>query len=185
MKNYRQSPTVNAGSMADIAFLLLLFFLVSTTIAKDKGILRKLPENCPPGQICDRDVNERNVLRIQVNEMGELYVNNKRIDFSELKTSVKDFVDNNGDKSCGYCQGEQITLASDNPKKATIAIDVNSKTPYKYFISVQDELTKAYYELREDYAGKVFNKTSFQLTTDEVEMVKAAYPFRISEAAVK
>ena len=60
---HNTSPQVNAGSMADIAFLLLIFFLVTTTISADKGINRKLPAECPPGQTCDTDINERNIFR--------------------------------------------------------------------------------------------------------------------------
>jgi len=185
MRHFRQNPEVNAGSMADIAFLLLIFFLVTTTIANDKGIIRALPEPCPPNIDCSRVINERNVLRISVNENGELFVDNDEVSMENLSWTIKEFIDNNGDNSCTYCFGKGIASSSDNPQVAAIVITTNTQTPYKYYIAIQDELTKSYYELRENYVLKNLKKDLSLLTAEELKKVQEAYPFRISEAEIK
>ena len=185
MRHFRNTPEVNAGSMADIAFLLLIFFLVTTTIAKDKGIIRALPEPCPRGEKCDVDIYERNVFRIAVNENGELFVNDNPMHMRDLGVSLKNFIDNNGDGSCTYCFGKKSALASDNPQLAAIVINTSPLTSYKYYISIQDELTKAYYDLREEYVNNILKKDIANLTSEELKKVQQAYPFRISEANIK
>ena len=185
MRHANKRPEVHAGSMADIAFLLLIFFLVSTTIANDKGIVRKIPEPCPPGQKCDTEINERNILSITINEEGELFINESITKYKDLKNILKEFIDNNGDLSCTYCHGNQVSTASDHPKKASISIETHQKTPYKVFITVQNELTAAYQELREQYITNVLKKEVDQLSKEEIKQVQEAYPFRISEAAIK
>jgi biopolymer transport protein ExbD len=184
MRNHRNSPTVNAGSMADIAFLLLIFFLVTTTIAKDKGIARKLPKKCPPGQICSLPIQERNVLRLFLNEKGELLVNDELLPVSDLKEKLVEFIDNNGDGSCEYCNGEGTELSSDNPKKAVISLSTDRLAPYSEFITVQDEMTKAYLDLRERYVLEILEKLPDDLYESELAEIKAAYPFLISEAEI-
>jgi len=181
----KSAPTVNAGSMADIAFLLLIFFLVTTTISADKGINRKLPPECPPGTICSEEINERNILRIALNNNNELMVEDELIELSELKELTKAFLDNNGDGSCTYCNGENLVLFSDNPKTAVVSLSTSENSNYATFIAVQDELSKAYYELREVYGYAVFGKSPKNLVDAELKEVKSAYPFILSEAETK
>ena len=160
MKSFRRpSAAVNAGSMADIAFLLLIFFLVTTTISADKGILRKLPSNCPPNENCNKDAYERNILRIAMNDKQDIMVEDKIVVLSEIKSLVKSFLDNNGLSKCDYCEGDKSPDASDHPKNAVISLSHDALTKYDLFISVQDEITKAYYDLRAVYAKEQFNKT--------------------------
>ncbi len=185
MKTRRSAQTVNSGSMADIAFLLLIFFLVTTTISSDTGINRKLPRLCPPGENCNIDIHERNILRIQMNAKNEIMINEKITSISNLKQQAKDFIDNNGDSSCDYCHGLKLKDASDNPTKAVVSLQSHPLTSYDLFIKVQDELTKAYLDLRTQYARTRFNKTIDDLTKEELQLVKIAYPFIISEAQTK
>jgi len=185
MRTRRNTPSVNAGSMADIAFLLLIFFLVTTTIAKDQGIARKLPKKCPVGQDCTSPLKERNVLRLYLNEKGQLLVNDNITPIEELGEELRLFIDNNGDGSCSYCTGESLESSSENPTKAVISLSTDRFTPYFQFIAVQDELTKAYLELRENYAQRIFEKDPSELTESEMEEIKLAYPFLISEAEIK
>ena len=185
MRHSNKVPEVNAGSMADIAFLLLIFFLVSTTIPNDKGIVRKIPEPCPPGQKCDTEINERNLLSININKEGELFVNEGVTPYKDLKEIIKDFIDNNGDATCDYCNGNKVAAASDNPNKASISIKTHPKTPYKAFITVQNELTAAYLELRKQYTESVLQKDVDNLSEEEIKQVQQAYPFRISEADIQ
>ncbi len=179
------SPQVNAGSMADIAFLLLIFFLVTTTISMDKGINRKLPKPCPPNTECSEPINERNILRIVLNSKDEIFIEDELVTLPELKDIAKSFLDNNGDDSCTYCNGKGLSFLSDNPKKAVISLQNDKLTSYNFYISVQDELTKAYYELREVYTKDVLGKTAITATDEDIAAVKKAYPFILSEAVTK
>ena len=180
----RNAPNVNAGSMADIAFLLLIFFLVTTTISADKGILRKLPEDCkaPP---CSIDVNQRNIFEIFINRNNELMVEQEVIPLSELKDLTKEFIDNNGSRDCDYCSGNHLSNLSDKPSQAVISLKHDAMTNYGMFISVQDEITKAYKELRTNYALKTYNKSPDELSKEELKTLKEAYPFILSEVKLE
>ena len=184
MKNSRhRMPQINAGSMADIAFLLLIFFLVTAVIPQDDvGFFRTLPKPCPPGETCESQINERNIFEIRINGNNELFVENEIIQLEDLKSMTKAFLDNNGDKSCLYCNGSQLASSSDNPNEAVVSLKNSRFTSYEFYINVQDELTKAYYELRSTYALNRFNKTEDKLSKNEMAKVKEAYPFILSEA---
>ena len=185
MKTFRRhAASVNAGSMADIAFLLLIFFLVTTTISADKGILRQLPAICETGN-CTADILERNLLRIAMNEKQEIMIEDNVVNLDEVERIVEAFLDNNGLENCYYCEGSQLEDSSDHPQDAVISLSHHALTKYELFINVQDEITKAYYNLRERYAKQVFNKSPFELTKEELDVVKKAYPFIVSEVMVK
>ncbi|AMD85749.1 Biopolymer transport protein ExbD [Capnocytophaga haemolytica] len=145
----RSIPEVNAGSMADIAFLLLIFFLVTTTIESNSGISVKLPpkqpENAPPPP----PVKEKNVLVVVVNKYNQLLINNQVKELKDVKQTALDFLDNNGDGTCAHCRGARNPLSSDNPDKAVISLRNDRETSYKTYIAVQNELIAAYNELRE------------------------------------
>lgn len=185
MRRKKLVPEVNAGSMADIAFLLLIFFLVTAAIPKDYGIQRKLPKPCPPEIDCSGEVYERNILRVSINGNNSIMVENDVIEISDLKDLAKNFIDNNGDGTCSYCSGSKYNTASDSPKKAVISLQNDKLTNYGTFISVQDELTKAYFELRDSYSKNVLKKPSNELTKAEINKLKEAYPFILSEAETK
>lgn len=180
----RQSSEVNAGSMADIAFLLLIFFLVVSTINEDYGIDRKLPKWCESGD-CSNEFNERNVLPIKLNNNNELLVSNQIIALPDLKQKVMNFVDNNGDNTCEYCKGEQLDTSSDNPTAAVISILSSREASYDSYIKVQEELIEAYLELRTAYAKSKFDVPLSKLSKDKLKQVKEAYPFQVSEADLK
>ena len=103
----RKSPEVNAGSMADIAFLLLIFFLVTTTIETDSGINRKLP---PMEDIIDPPViKERNIFTVVVNKNNMILVEEKLMDLRDVRKAAVKFLDNGGgqgEEACDYCKGE-------------------------------------------------------------------------------
>lgn len=186
MRHSRLLPDVNAGSMADIAFLLLIFFLLSATIPNDQGINRKLPAPCPEGQNCNTGVKSKNnVLAISLNSKNEVMVGDSLVSLEELKEITKKFLDNNGDGSCQYCNGKGLKTSSDNPKKAIISLSNDNLTSYSKYIQVQDELTKAYFELRSDYCISVLNKPIDQLNKEDLKKVKDAYPFILSEATIR
>ena len=143
----RAAPEVNAGSMADIAFLLLIFFLVTTTIETDSGINRKLP----PMEESEEDViiKQKNIFTVLLNGKDQLLVEDNIMELKDLRKAASEFLDNGGDGSCNYCQGKKDPKSSDNPDKAIISLKNERETSYKTYIAVQNELVAAYNELRD------------------------------------
>jgi biopolymer transport protein TolR len=194
-------PEVNAGSMADIAFLLLIFFLVTTTIGVDQGMNRLLPryEENPPVP----PINVRNILTVLVNKDNQLLVNNKLLDIKDLRQTAIDFIENNGDGSCTYCLGKKDPNLSDNPQKAIISLNNDGQTTYETYISVQNELLAAYNFLRDRECKKRFgmkftemdyiyndpaSKATEGLVDDlkpKVQKIQDLIPLRLSEAEPK
>lgn len=183
MRNSSFHPEINAGSMADIAFLLLIFFLVATTIPNDQGIIRGLPPICKND--CDGTITERNLFKIELNKNNELLINGTPSEISELSKALLAFVDNNGDGSCLYCKGSAQENYSENPTKAIIAIQASPMSNYKNYIEVQAAISSVFIELREAYGSRYFKKSMAQLSDEEIKNVKEAYPLLISEASLK
>jgi biopolymer transport protein ExbD len=193
-------PEVNAGSMADIAFLLLIFFLVTTTIQTDQGINRKLPP-IQPDQIDPPPVKEKNIFTVLVNKNDQLLVEDKLMDLKDLRQAAIDFLDNGGDGSCSYCKGERNPASSDNPDKAIISLQNDSETSYKAYISVQNELVAAYYFLRDRECQARYGKSFRELEamfedpkTKEaqrnkiepfIKEIQTLFPQKLSEAEPK
>ena len=182
-KKKRDTPEINASSMADIAFLLLIFFLVTTTIEVDKGILHKLPrwtEEPPPPP---EKSNERNTMVVLINSRDQLLVNNEIASVDQLRDRAVEFLDNRG----------RNPKLSDSPKIAVISLQNDRGTSYGIYIDVQNELKAAYRILRDEYAMKEFGKTYSQLkdgnktgaNTDKMKQVVEEYPMRLSEAEPK
>jgi biopolymer transport protein ExbD len=165
----RSAPEVNAGSMADIAFLLLIFFLVTTTIEKDSGINRKLP----PIEETEEDViiKQKNIFTVLLNGKDQLLVEDELMEIKDLRAAAVEFLDNNGDKSCTYCNGAKDPSSSDNPDKAIISLKNERETSYAAYISVQNELVAAYNVLRNKRALELGSQQGF-LDMDFVQMQK-------------
>jgi len=155
----RSAPEVNAGSMADIAFLLLIFFLVTTTIEKDSGINRKLP----PMEESEEDVviKQKNIFTVLLNGKDQLLVEDELMELKDLRKAAVEFLDNGGDGSCDYCQGRKDPSSSDNPDKAIISLKNERETSYAAYISVQNELVAAYNVLRNRRALEVGPQNGF------------------------
>lgn len=167
----REVPEVNASSMADIAFLLLIFFLLVTTIDTDKGIIRKLPP-MPEGDPPEVKENMRNVLVVLINSNDRLSVDGELMDVSDLRDKTKLFVKNPfNDKSL-----------SESPQKAVVSLKNDRGTSYDMYITVQNELTAAYNELRDEEANNLFGRNYQDLTKNQQREVKDVYPMKISEA---
>ena len=155
----RATPEVNAGSMADIAFLLLIFFLVTTTIEKDKGIARQLPP--PIEEELDVIIKQKNLFVVNVNKDDRLLVEDELMELSDLRQAAIDFLDNGGAPAgspdfCNYCKGDHRPDSSDNPQKAVISVQNDRLTSYKMYISVQNELVAAYNTLRNRESQRLF-----------------------------
>ena len=190
----RAAPEVNAGSMADIAFLLLIFFLVTTTIETDTGISRKLP----PMEESDEDViiKQKNIFTVLINGKNQLLVEDELMELKNLRKAAVDFLDNGGDGTCDYCHGKKNPTSSDNPDKAVISLKNERETTYSTYISVQNELVAAYNELRDKRAQELYGISFEQMQAnyddvnwigdkeklkERIEKIKVEYPQKLSE----
>ncbi|MGB0176370.1 MAG: ExbD/TolR family protein [Owenweeksia sp.] len=181
-RNSRAIPEINAGSMADIAFLLLIFFLVTTTMDVDSGINRKLPP-WDPEQIQDPPpIKKKNIFTVLVNSNDRLLVEDEYMDIKDLRAATVRFLDNNGDGSCQHCQGARNPESSDNPGKAIVSLVNDRGTSYKLYIAVQNELAAAYNELRNREAERKFGISYDNLTEEQQDEIQNMYPQKISEA---
>ncbi len=158
-------PEVNAGSMADIAFLLLIFFLVTTVIETDVGMNRLLPskETSPPVKH-----NDRNVFPILINKNGEIFVKDDIVELKKIRLLATAFLDNGGaEKSskgyCGYCRGDRSSFSSDNPDQAIITLKNDRETKYEHYIAVQNELVGAYNDLRNRESKLLYSESYTQM----------------------
>jgi biopolymer transport protein ExbD len=167
----RAAPEINAGSMADIAFLLLIFFLVTTTMDVDKGLARKLPPiqedmpDMPP-------IKKRNLFSVLINSNNDMLVNGEYMTIKELRAAAKKFVNNNG----------ADPESSENPQKAIVSLQNDRGTSYNIYIAVQNELAAAYRELRDEEAMRKYGKKYESLGEEEQKDIAGIYPLNISEA---
>ena len=184
----RETPEINAGSMADIAFLLLIFFLVTTTMDIDTGISRKLPEKQDPN-IKPPILKEKNVFEVLVNRNNDILIEGDQyMQIADLREATIKFIDNGGGtdengEECTWCEGNKDPISSDHPKKAIISLQSDRGTSYGTYISVQNELVAAYTVLRNRYANNKFNRDFDDLTEEQQTVIKKdIYPQIISEA---
>ena len=198
----RSTPEVNAGSLADIAFLLLIFFLVTTTIETDSGISRKLPP-MQDEEVTPPVIKEKNIFQVIVNRNNDLLVEDELMELSELRDAAIAFLDNGGGvgpEACDYCEGAGDPTSSDNPEKAVIMLVNDRQTEYGTYIAVQNELVGAYNELRDRTAQRLFGKSFQQMEADyddvrytgnkdrlkeQIEQVRDMWPQKLSEADPK
>jgi len=196
----KESPEINAGSMADIAFLLLIFFLVTTTMNVDAGISRKIPQKqeIPP----KLDINERNILEVNINKNNDLFVDGKTIQLKELKQIAINFIDNGGGldinkNKCDWCEGNKDKSSSDHPTKAIISIKTDRTTTYETYIATLDALNSAYTNLRNKLSLKLYNRNYVSLLEEsqnsssidkniqeKIKLIREKYPLLLSDAEI-
>lgn len=195
------APEVNAGSMADIAFLLLIFFLVTTTIETDAGLDRMLPPIEPPDQ--DVVIKQKNIFQVNINKNGQLLADEELIEISALREKAMAFLDNGGAPQgspdyCSYCKGARDASSSDSPAKAIISLKNDRETKYSTYITVQNELVGAYNDLRDREAQRLYGKNFVDMeaeylnpeTSDDakdelkekVQRIQELFPQKLSEA---
>jgi biopolymer transport protein ExbD len=177
----RAVPEINAGSMADIAFLLLIFFLVTTTMDVDKGLLVKLPP-WTEETTEEQDIKEKNIFVVLVNAQDQLLIESEYATLEDVRRLAKEFIDNNGDGSCEDCRGLRDQASSDNPKKAVISLQNDRGTSYNMFVKVRNELLGAYTDLRNELATRKYGRDYESLSESDKEAVNEVYPQFISEA---
>jgi biopolymer transport protein ExbD len=160
-KSGRKLPEVNSSSMADIAFLLLIFFLVTTTIATDKGLTLTLPPKADPNEPPpDINKNQRNIFKILVNSSDRILVEDEpTTDITGLRDDVKEFVLNFGsmdeESMVLYntlpqslkALSKKSSASSDDPQEAVISFKADRGTSYDIYLAILDELQGAYYEI--------------------------------------
>jgi biopolymer transport protein ExbD len=174
-KKARGVPEINAGSMADIAFLLLIFFIVATTMDVDSGILTKLPPMPEENQEKPPEIKDRNVLTVLVNAKDQLLVEGEWSDVSQLREITKEFIVNPEKKE---------TLPED-PTKAVVSLQNDRGTSYNAYIQVQNELKAAYNEVRNEKSKEMFGKKFDDLNETQQKEIQSIYPIKISEAEPK
>ncbi|MFM6982638.1 MAG: ExbD/TolR family protein [Chitinophagaceae bacterium] len=169
----RSIPEINAGSMADIAFLLLIFFLVTTSIDSDKGIAIKLPPKFDKTQVLQK-IKERNVFEVLINSQNQLLVEGNYMEVSELCQAAKAFIRNQ----------EKNPAFSESPDKAIISLKNDVSTTYGAYLQVQNELKRAYNELRDEASRDKFGVAFDDLVkgSSREQEILSMYPQKISEA---
>ena len=184
----RKLQEINAGSMADIAFLLLIFFLVTTTMDTDVGIPRLLPPIPEkPQQDTEVKVKERNVFVVLVNANDQLMVEGEPLEISQLVDATKEFLLNpNNDPDLPEKEEKQIPFFGDVlVHKGVISLRNDNGTTYNMYIEVQDALTRAGNEVKDQVSMEKFGKRFDDLDEERQEAVKSVMPVMISEAEPK
>lgn len=185
----RKIPEINASSMADISFLLLIFFLVSTSMSVDKGLSRRLPPPLQPNQkVEDTDINKRNIFIVKINSMNQLLVQGKEMDIKQLREKTKEFIDNKAnDPELPVKVAEEIEGLGlvEYTKDHVISVQNDVDTQYQAYLEVQNELVAAYNELRDEYARNRFGVSYAELDEDMQKAIQKVYPQKISEAEPK
>ncbi len=179
----RSVPEINQSSLADIAFMLLIFFLVTTTMDVDSGIYRKLPQWVTEDQK-PPDINERNVFVVGINLNNDLFVEGSYANLGELKDRVKEFIINPLEKS-NLSEKETKTIegiGEYETSKGVVSLTNDRGTDYGAYIRVQNELVAAFNELRDDFCFERFGVKFDGLSVEMQEAVRDAIPTAISEA---
>jgi len=183
----RKTPELNASSMADIAFLLLIFFLVTTTMDVDSGIYRKLPPIPEESNIKPPKVKERNVLIVLVNRNNELLVNGEVLKVSQLRDKAKEFILNPGNSvHLPEKKAQDIPLLGRVlVSKGLVSLMNDRGTQYATYITVQNELAAAYREVRDGKSMQQWGKKFEDLSVNQQLAVRKYIPMQVSEAEPK
>lgn len=197
-KKKKKVPGLNSSSTADISFILLIFFLITTSMDTDMGLVRRLPQ--PPDQEEEQimDIKARNILYVRLNSLGEIWVEDENeggstMEFAALKTKalrnrVKAFVKNEQNLSRlpeKHVKNIDLLGQCFVTDKHVVSVQTDRGTPYDTYFQVQNELVAAYNELRNELAKEKFGREFQYLTVEEQDAVRQYYPQNISEAEPK
>ncbi|MFR9603121.1 MAG: biopolymer transporter ExbD [Rikenellaceae bacterium] len=189
MANKRTIQEINAGSMADIAFLLLIFFLVATTMNVDTGLVRMLPPMPEDDvELEDIKIKERNLLLVFVSGSGNIMAGGELIDISMLKEKTREFILNPmNDPNLPEKQLKEIEMPDGSMwtypvSLGVISLQTDRNTNYDVYIQVQDQLTRAFNEVRDDVSAKRFSKPYMDLDKELLNVITTAVPLKVSEA---
>lgn len=187
MARSKETPEINGGSMADIAFLLLIFFLVATTMDIDTGLQRQMPPYNPDAEKSDDQIKERNVYVVLINSNDQLLVEGQQMNVHQLREKAKEFIMNpqNKDNLPEKRPVEIDLLGEVMVSKGIISLQNDRGTSYDMYIKVQNELIAAYNEVRDEEAMSRFGRNYADLTEDKRDAIKEFIPQIISEAEPK
>ena len=184
----RKTPGLNTSSMADISFLLLTFFLLTSSINTDQGIARRLPPPLPPNQDKPPEVRERNIFIVKINSKDRLLFNGEIGNVRDLKDRAKEFLGNPQNKET-LPEKEDVYIeefhATYPVSKGIISLQNDRGTSYDMYIQVQNELTAAINEMRNDLAKDKFGKGYADIKNEQRDAIDKAIPIAISEAEPK
>ncbi len=185
----KSTPGLNTSSTADIAFLLLCYFLMTTTMGSQTGLARRLPPMPDANQQAqDQKINRRNIILVRINSANKVFAGSEPIEIPYLKDKIKEFLSNPSDeaslpeKEMKLIEGWGRTVPV---SKGVISLQNDRGTSYSTYIAVQNELVKAVNELRDEFSRANFGKPYTRLSEDEQGWVKKAVPQNISEAEPK
>lgn len=184
----RKTPGLNTSSMADISFLLLTFFLLTSSINTDQGIARRLPPPLPPNQDKPPEVRERNIFIVKINSKDRLLFNGEIGDVRDLKDRAKEFLGNPQNKET-LPEKEDIYIEEFHTtypvSKGIISLQNDRGTSYDMYIQVQNELTAAINEMRNELSKEKFGKGYADIKNEQRDAIDKAIPIAISEAEPK
>ncbi len=184
----RKTPGLNTQSTADIAFLLLCYFLMTSTMDQQSGLQRRLPPMPDQNQKTeDTKVNKRNIIIVKINSSDRLFAGDQLMDVSQLKDKIKEFITNpNNDPNLPEREMKNIEGYGEYPvSKGVISLQNDRGTSYRAYIAVQNELVRAINEVRDDFCKQNYGKAYTFLTEDQQKIVREAIPQNISEAEPK
>ena len=184
----KKTPAINSSSTADIAFLLLCYFLMTTTMGTQTGLSRRLPPMPDPNQkVEDQKVNRRNIIIVKINSADRILAGSEPIDVSQLKDKIKIFLTNpTDDPNLPVMEPTEIAgLGTRKVSKGVISLQNDRGTSYQAYIAVQNELVKAVNELRDEASMREFDKKFLALDEDGQKTIKDLVPQQISEAEPK
>lgn len=188
MARDKKVQEINAGSMADIAFLLLIFWLTTTTMDADKGLQRRLPPMPDENQKeADVKVNRRNIIQVKINSSDRILAGSQPIDVSQLKDKVIEFITNPSNSET-LPEKEMIDIDGFGQypvSKGVVSLQNDRGTSYDSYLKVQNEIVKAFNEIRDNFATQNYGKKYSLLDEDKQEIVRKVIPQSISEAEPK
>lgn len=192
-KKKRKMPGLNTSSTADISFMLLIFFLITTSMDTDMGLARRLPRPPEPDQEdATMDIKSRNILYVRINAAGQLWVKDEitsgEFDIALLKSRVKEFVKNEQNLSKfpeKHVKNIDLLGQCFVTDKHVISVQTDRGTPYNQYFQVQNELVAAYNELRNELSKQKFGREYQYLKDEEKAAIRQYYPQNISEAEPK
>ena len=184
----KKTPELNTSSTADMAFLLLCFFLMTTTMDQDLGLQRRLPPIPDKNQkVEDQKVIRRNIIVVKINSADRLLAGTEPMHVSQLKDKIKEFLTNPANDA-NLPEKEEIQIEGYGPcmvSKGVISLQNDRGTSYQAYMAVQNELVKAVNELRDEWAMANFGMLYSKLDEDKQGIVRKAVPQNISEAEPK
>ena len=184
----KKTPAINSSSTADIAFLLLCYFLMTTTMGSQTGLSRRLPPMPDPNQKTeDQKVNRRNIIIVKINSADRILAGSEAIDVSQLKDKIKIFLTNpTDDPTLPELKSTEIQgLGTRNVSKGVISLQNDRGTSYQAYIAVQNELVKAVNELRDEASMREYGRKFLALNEDQQKTIKELVPQQSSEAEPK